>query len=68
MKEYKFNDYPFNMMNWVNGNTIEAVFHVGNPKKGDIIIYNSKKLGLLKYVITSYEYKHDLYFLLVNPL
>lgn len=60
---YKFNDFPFNMMSWVNKNEIEAVFHVGNPKQGDTVIY-----GTREFKIVSYAYKHDLYFLQVKKI
>lgn len=67
-KKYRFNDFPFNTMNWLNGNSIEAIFNIGNPKKGDVIEYRSKKFGLQEFVISHIESQGSQYLLIVNHL
>lgn len=61
--KYRFNDYPFNMMTWLNKSTIEAHFNVGNPHENDIIQY-----GIEQYKIKKVEYFHDTYTLTVEKI
>lgn len=66
--KYRFNDYPFNSMNWTQSNAIEAIFNVGNPKNGDVIEFHSKKFGKQNFIITHLEFKNPMYFLIVRQI
>lgn len=60
---YKFNDYPFNAMNFFSPSMIEAHFNVGNPKKKDIIVKRDKQ-----YKIVDLDYFNGIYTLYVKEI